>query len=210
MRAAGGQGKTKRERTRAKLIDATARLIGANGADAVTIADITDAAGVAKGTFYNYFDDRDQIIVETAMSIMDVVADSIHEAGLDESDPIERFVRGGRRFLEFVRRHPTSAGAVLRSVDYLPSLRPKVYEQVGMSISAGKEVGAFGMDDWLTVFIINSMLFAAARADLAGEAPADVGPRTSEMQLLLLGTAPARAKAAAYGDVPSIDFGAVD
>lgn len=202
--------KTKRERTRARLIDAAAELIGRHGAETVTIAQITEAAGLAKGTFYNYFDDRDAIIAETALSIIEQVRRQIHNAGRNEADPVDRFAAGGRRFLDFVASHPTWAGAVLRSVDYLPGLRPRVYEHVASAVRAGKETGDFGADDWLTIFILNSMLFAAARASIAGTAPDDVGPRTAEMQLLMLGTDPSKADAAARRPIDPIDFSVME
>lgn len=54
----GGRRDTnRRERTRA-LEEAALRLFLERGLDAVTIDDITQATGVAKGTFYRYFEDK--------------------------------------------------------------------------------------------------------------------------------------------------------
>ena len=57
---------TRRERkkreTRRGLMDAALRLFGERGYDATTVKDITDAADVAKGTFFNYFDTKEAIL----------------------------------------------------------------------------------------------------------------------------------------------------
>ena len=46
----------KAERTKAKLLDSAQRLISAHGFDNVSVEDITKDSGVAKGTFYHYFE----------------------------------------------------------------------------------------------------------------------------------------------------------
>ena len=51
----------RREREKA-LSDAALELFLARGLDGVTIDDITQAAGVAKGTFYRYFEDKTALV----------------------------------------------------------------------------------------------------------------------------------------------------
>ena len=48
--------------TRQMLIETGQRLLSEKGYDAVTISDITEACGVAKGTFYVYFKSKDQLL----------------------------------------------------------------------------------------------------------------------------------------------------
>ena len=60
------QTRTKRvakrpEDRRQELMDAAIRVLRAKGADAATVADITDEAQVAKGTFYLYFDSKEHL-----------------------------------------------------------------------------------------------------------------------------------------------------
>jgi AcrR family transcriptional regulator len=43
-------------------MEAALRLFGEHGYDATTVKDITDAAGVAKGTFFNYFDTKEAVL----------------------------------------------------------------------------------------------------------------------------------------------------
>lgn len=204
--SAQSRGKSKRERTRASLIDATAELIASNGPDGATIAEITATAGLASGTFYNYFNDRAEIIAETALSIMEQIAAQINAAGQLEADPVVRLAAGTRRFLDISIEHPTWAWAVLRSVDYLPELRPKIYRYMGSTVQQGRESGDFVADTPFTLLILNAMLFAALRARLSGRAEADAGARVAEMQLLALGVDAARARAASNMPIKRIDL----
>jgi AcrR family transcriptional regulator len=55
-------GRVRREITRAKLVGAAARVIARLGQEKATIDDFIQAAGMSRGTFYNYFPTRDRIV----------------------------------------------------------------------------------------------------------------------------------------------------
>ena len=57
----GPRDLNRKEKVRA-LADAALRLFLERGLDVVTIDDITQACGVAKGTFYRYFDDKESLV----------------------------------------------------------------------------------------------------------------------------------------------------
>ncbi|HEY0140657.1 MAG TPA: TetR/AcrR family transcriptional regulator [Thermoanaerobaculia bacterium] len=63
----------------ASILDATMRVIGRKGIDETTIQDIADEAGIAKGTVYVYFKDREEVLTKTA--------DRLFENLLTELDP---------------------------------------------------------------------------------------------------------------------------
>ena len=77
----------KAERTKAKLLESAKRLISAHGFDHVSVEDITKDSGVAKGTFYHYFECKEDVVRElsrkTAMA-------TIERAIAHEGDVIER------------------------------------------------------------------------------------------------------------------------
>jgi len=50
------------EKRRAELLDAALRLFEERGYEQVSVADITAAAGIAKGTFYLYFESRERLL----------------------------------------------------------------------------------------------------------------------------------------------------
>ncbi len=71
-------------------MEAALRLFGDNGYDATTVKDITDAADVAKGTFFNYFDTKEAILPALAahrLEQLETVLTSPEEA---PSSPVAR------------------------------------------------------------------------------------------------------------------------
>lgn len=63
----------KRIRTRQILLESAHALMSEKGVDGTTILEITDRAGVGFGTFYNYFESKDDI----AAAVLDCVIDSL-------------------------------------------------------------------------------------------------------------------------------------
>lgn len=59
------EGRSKAERTQARLQAATCRLLNGAGAQHLKVADICREAGVAHGTFYVYFRDIRHVLAET-------------------------------------------------------------------------------------------------------------------------------------------------
>lgn len=72
----GGRRDTnRRERTKG-LADAALELFLEHGIEVVTIEDITTRAGVAKGSFYRYFDDKVAIVESIFGPVHDAIVDS--------------------------------------------------------------------------------------------------------------------------------------
>ncbi|HEY1098705.1 MAG TPA: helix-turn-helix domain-containing protein, partial [Myxococcota bacterium] len=68
-----------KERTKS-LTDAALKLFLERGIGAVTIEDITTSAGVAKGSFYRYFDDKQAIVEELLAPLYDVVSAAFEQS----------------------------------------------------------------------------------------------------------------------------------
>lgn len=47
---------------REQILDAAARVLAAKGLGAMTVADVVDGAGIAKGTFYLYFGSKEDLV----------------------------------------------------------------------------------------------------------------------------------------------------
>lgn len=200
------RGLGKRERTRAQLIDATAELIAKGGADSATVMEITNTAGLASGTFYNYFNDRAEIIAETALRIIEQISSKINLAGQPESDIAIRLAAGTRRFVDVCYNHPIWAWAVLHAVDYLPSLRPQIYRYIGSTVHIGHELGQFSDEDEFTLHMLCSMLFGAVRSRLAGATGPETGSRVAEMQLRVLGVDLEKAREASNCPIAAMEI----
>lgn len=107
----------RRERMRLVLIEAATRLFAKKGVDATTIDEIVDLAGVAKGTFYNYFTDRADIARAVASGIRHQLNAAVGEINSGIDDPAERIARGCRLFMALVVRDPVHARMLARIHD---------------------------------------------------------------------------------------------
>src|ERR1700730_6603454 len=64
-------------RTRRALIDATQMLLASRSLESLSIDDISTRADVAKGTFYNYFADKDALAREVVANVRAVIETEI-------------------------------------------------------------------------------------------------------------------------------------
>lgn len=105
------RGHRKRARTRAQLIDAGLLVLATRG-EAMTVTDVVTGAGVSNGTFYNYFDDIDDLV----LALAEHVGVSIAEAAAAEpiEDPAERFADATARLLVLAEVDPTWGRAFLQ------------------------------------------------------------------------------------------------
>lgn len=123
------------EFTVAAIVDAARELLLKHGADAVTTRQVAARAGVAVGTLYQYFPDRDAILMHLASQIMDEEVDRTTRqlAGLyrrplnelmgalyERSIEVERRMQGLGR--DFHRRHA-------RHLNFGLSLKDKISTQ---------------------------------------------------------------------------------
>jgi AcrR family transcriptional regulator len=104
----------RRERTRAALLDAGEALFAAKGRDGVTIDEITAAADVAKGSFYNHFTDRDALAREVYRLVRETVEGQVEAANAGVADPAARMARAGCVYIAFAMAAPRRAGALNR------------------------------------------------------------------------------------------------
>lgn len=90
-------------RTRARLITTARQTFAKHGYFDTKLTDITTAAGMAAGTFYTYFDNREQVLAA-------IMAEAYHESvepatarPATEGDPLSRIRHGNRHYVESFR-----------------------------------------------------------------------------------------------------------
>jgi AcrR family transcriptional regulator len=67
--------------TAGKLLEAAREAFARHGYDGVSVGEICDAAGVAKGTFYRYFESKEAVFVAAARSTVDAVGQELDRRG---------------------------------------------------------------------------------------------------------------------------------
>jgi AcrR family transcriptional regulator len=104
----------KRERTRGDLVAAAEQLVAARGIDAISIDDITEAADVAKGTFYTHFADKTDIAAAVAERLRFELEERITRTNEGVTDAAERMANGLASIMAFAATHPIRIRAMLR------------------------------------------------------------------------------------------------
>ncbi|MGO8685159.1 MAG: TetR/AcrR family transcriptional regulator [Thermoleophilia bacterium] len=69
-----------REARRSEIVSAAAAVFAQRGLAATTVSDIVRSAGVAQGTFYLYFQSKDEAVLAVAERFGDVMIESIERA----------------------------------------------------------------------------------------------------------------------------------
>ena len=64
LRPPFGAGRAQREQRREAILRAASTLFSRNGYHATSVADVIAAAGISRGTFYLYFDNKDSLFLE--------------------------------------------------------------------------------------------------------------------------------------------------
>lgn len=80
---------TDREARRRELIDAAERLFAERGVANTAVSHIADAAGVAKGTFYLYFESKGDALLAVAERVVDGLLDTAEAVVAEAATPME-------------------------------------------------------------------------------------------------------------------------
>lgn len=107
-------GAERRARTRARLIESALLVFGRLGVDASVIDEVIRTAGVARGTFYNYFRTNEELFIAVAEAASNEIVRLIDPLVVQQTDPGARVAAGLRLALGLARRYPVFAAFVVR------------------------------------------------------------------------------------------------
>jgi AcrR family transcriptional regulator len=93
-------GREKRARTKAQLTIAAKALFSKRPWESVTIDEVVNEAGVAKGTFYGHFNDLDELASAVADELIRSFDELIQPQRLSLTDPLVRIAFGCDAFIE--------------------------------------------------------------------------------------------------------------
>jgi AcrR family transcriptional regulator len=116
--------------TRRRLLDAAESIFASVGYHEASIVRITEAAGVAQGTFYIYFDSKQQIFEEVVFDLNHRVRQAMTSASAGAPDRLEAERRGFAAFFQFTADHP-ALYRVIRQAEFVsPKAMAQHYERV--------------------------------------------------------------------------------
>ncbi|HAQ36806.1 MAG: TetR family transcriptional regulator [Maricaulis sp.] len=116
------------ERTRAKLLDAAEREFGENGFHSTSIGEITRRAKVALGTFYVYFDSKDEIFRALVEHMGRTTRSWLAERVVDASNRLEAERLGIMVYIDLVRAHRDLHRIVMESQFVAPDAYRNYYD----------------------------------------------------------------------------------
>ena len=124
-------------RTRAKLVEAAEAVFAELGYHDASIVKITEAAGVAQGTFYLYFASKKDIFEEVVLDLNRRVRHHVNEAAKDARNRLETETLGFRAYFRFTAEHP-ALYRVIRQAEFVsPETLQLHYERFSEGYVAG-------------------------------------------------------------------------
>jgi AcrR family transcriptional regulator len=126
----------RKARTRRALIEAAVQLIAEGRGDRASIQEITEAADIGFGSFYNHFDSKEQLFQTADEEVMERWGQMIDRASTSVSDPAEVFAVGLRISGRLGWTH-------LDALDIPVGLAPRALRD----IQAGQAAGRFTVPD---------------------------------------------------------------
>ena len=135
-------GRDRRARTRAELVKAARKLYAARTFDSVTVDDLVNAAGVAKGTFYVHFDSLDDVESAVADELAREFDELLQPRRLTLDDPLERIAAGCGAFINQALHDPAWAALLARGAAAMPGIarvaRGRLNEDIRRAASTGR------------------------------------------------------------------------
>ena len=156
----------RKQRTRAALVKAAQRLI-AEGKVNVPVLEITQAADVGMGSFYNHFDSKEQLFEVAVADVLDA-----HGAMLDRltesiDDPAETFATSFRMTGRLFRQRPQESEILLAHGPALLSsergLAPRALRDIKAAVDAGRFHGDVGEDPELALAMAGGALLGLGK-----------------------------------------------
>ena len=114
----------RKQRTRAALVKAAQRLI-AEGKLNVPVLEITQAADVGMGSFYNHFDSKEQLFEAAVADVLDAHGAMLDRLTASIEDPAETFATSFRLTGRLFRRRPQESEILLAHGPALLSSRTR-------------------------------------------------------------------------------------
>lgn len=183
----------KRERTRQALIEAAIEVLAARGLEATSIDDLMRSAGMARGTFYNYFQTRDDVVRAVAQFIHNGIARHILERLPADHDSESILACATYGFLRFGLNRPNIGWTLVRlggASSWISSNKRECVDEALQNLLGEEESFAVG------VAYVEGVLLMLLRRLLEQRITLAEAERTLGLMLRGLGAKPGKMKEA--------------
>lgn len=210
------RGSRRKRDTRARLLGAALRLMADKGASGVAINEITEAADVGFGSFYNHFPSKDAIYESLIEEVIGQFAAALDHLGEHVQDPAEKISACIRYILQRGRQDPLWGRFVVRSGFTADGVNAGMGRYFLQDLADGVRRKRFRIDDPAATFVaVGSIVLGTLATEVELQAggslpfPAlqdtqDIGQRVTVLVLQLLGLPLADAREVARRPLPDI------
>lgn len=178
-----------KQKTRNALVKAALSVMARKGTEAATISDITEAADVGFGSFYNHFASKDEILSVVTEQLLDSIGKYIDDTINDASDPLETLATALRLFIAILISKPEWAQFIIR-ISATPNYKQfGIFKRLFRDIEKVSEISNSKIVDPGTVnYAIGGAMLFMVVALLEGDLPSDNAPnRIAAAALRILG-----------------------
>ncbi|BBZ26093.1 putative TetR-family transcriptional regulator [Mycolicibacterium madagascariense] len=186
----------RKQRTRAALIAAAQSFIAAGKLN-VPVLEITQAADVGMGSFYNHFDSKEELFDAALTEVLDVHGALLDDLTASLDDPAEAFARSFRLTGRLFRRRPQESKVLLASGLSLLNSDRGVAPRARRDVQAGMAAGRFEVADLsLAMAVVGGALLGLGQLlhDEPDRDDASAADAVTEHVLKLLGMPPEEAR----------------
>jgi AcrR family transcriptional regulator len=197
----------RKARTRQKLIDAARAFLVSDTHSTASIQDITDAADVGFGSFYNHFSSKAELFEAAVAEVLEELGQLLDGLSSDVDDPAVAFAQSVRLTVRLAVARPETAQVLVRHgmayIDAEEGLAPRALRDIEAGVASGRfQVGEPRLALATTAGALLAVLHVSlVNPDTVTDATCD---EAAEQLLRMLGVPLDEAHALATGPLPDL------
>lgn len=194
---------------RARIYQAALRLFAENGGSEITVSDLAQAAGIARGTIYNNIEAPENLFGEVAAALSREMIWRVEATMQDIDDPAQRLATGLRLFIRRAHDDQDWARFLTRFALSDGGLRSMMREPPARDIARAIATGRFKTEPAKApalVSLLTGGLLAAMNAVISGDQTwREAGETAAELFLRAAGASAAEARRLSRTDLPALE-----
>ena len=193
--------------TRSALVRAAQAFLAAGRTD-VPILELTQAADVGMGSFYNHFESKEQLFHAAVEAALDAHGALLDRLSADTDDPAEVFARSFRLTGRLHRRQPQLSNVLLRNGLAIATADRGIVRRARRDIEAAHRAGRFSVNDVelaMTIVVGAALCLGQLLHDRPDRGDAQATDQVTEDLLRMLGVPADEARDICRRPLPDLD-----
>ena len=193
---------------RARIYQAALKLFAENGGSEISVSELAQAAGIARGTIYNNIEAPENLFAEVAAALSREMIWRVEATMRDIEDPAQRLATGSRLFIRRAHDDQDWARFLIRFSLSHGGLRAMMREPPARDIAHAIDLGRFKAESAKVpalVSMLTGTLLGAMNAVIAGDQTwREAGGSAAELFLRAGGISPAEARRLSQSELPTL------